>query len=154
MNELEMACPREAETAAAERSGAWTAELREHARHCPDCAASTTVHEALHEYAASLRAVAAPAAAEALLWRARLRARVEHAERAARPVAWFDRVALAVAAAIGLLAALWRGSAVFEWLGHTMGGKVAASPSLVALVVVLSAFTGAVLWIFGNWAEE
>ena len=53
-----------------------------------------------------------------------------------------------------LLGLLWRGEAMFGWMGHALGGKVAATPQLAVLLVVLLAFTGAVLWIFGSWAEE
>ncbi len=151
---MDTVCAREQETLVAARNGRWEPELGEHARLCPDCAAAIAVDEALQGHAARLRAEAVPGSAEALLWRANLRARVEQAERAARPVAWFDRIAIAVAAALALLGLLWRGEALFGWVGHTMGGKVPASPDLVVLLVVLLAFTGAVLWIFGSWAEE
>ena len=151
---MDTACAREQETLAAARSGRWEADLREHARLCPDCAAALAVDEALQSHASALRAEAVPGSAETLLWRASLRARIERAERAARPVAWFDRIAIAVAAALALLGLLWRGEAVFGWVGHALGGKVAASPQLAVLLIVLFAFTGAVLWIFGSWAEE
>ena len=147
-------CVREQETLAGARSGRWEADLREHARVCPDCAAAVAVDEALQSHASALRAEAVPGSVETLLWRANLRARIEQAERAARPVAWFDRIAIAVAAALLLLGLLWRGEAAFGWLGHALGGKVAATPQLAVLLVVLLAFTGAVLWIFGSWVEE
>jgi len=151
---IDVQCTREAETLAAARSGRWQADLREHARLCPDCAATLSVHEALNGHAAALRTEAVPGSADTLLWRASLQARIERAERAARPVAWFDRIAVGVAAALALLGLLWRGEKLFGWVGHAMGGRVAASPDLAVLLIVMLAFTGAVLWIFGAWAEE
>lgn len=152
--ELEALCPREEETMAAARAGVWAAELREHARLCPDCAAIAGVQAALAEQAAALAAGPVPGSAEALLWRAHLRARVAAAERAARPVAWFDRIALGVAAALGVLFLLWRGESLFGWLGQSVGGRVAATPTLAVLLIVLLGFTGSVLWMFSSWAEE
>ncbi len=152
MNEQE--CARIESTVALARAGAWTDDAREHARRCPDCAAALAVEEVLPRWSAALRAEATPASADSLLWRARLQERIARAERAARPVAIFDRLAVGVAVALAALGLAWRGRALADWFGTSLAGSKSAPPELLLLAVVTIGFAGALFWVFGSWAEE
>ena len=107
MNALD--CRHEPEVAAAVLSGRWPQaceeELRAHASECAVCGGVTTVAELLRQdQAASLGDVRVPAAGQ-VWWRAAVRARVEAAHTASRPLTWMQ--GLAAAAVAGLAVALF-----------------------------------------------
>jgi hypothetical protein len=77
--------------------------------------------------------------AETLLFRARLRERLEVGERAARLLVLYDRVALTASAAAALALVAWRWDALAAW----WGGSAIPSASLSNTGAVLAA--GAIL---------
>lgn len=147
-------CGREAATLEAARTGVWGDELREHSRLCPDCAAALAVHGAVLERAAHLRALAELPSPEGLLWRARFQQRIARAERLARPIVIFDRLAVGVAVAAAVAGLAWKSSAIGAWLGSALGPGAGPSPEITALLLIGLAFIGAVIWVFTTWAEE
>jgi len=101
-------CAREAEILAAVWSGAWpdccAKELLMHAESCDICAEVMVIAPALRaDYQAMRGEVQVPAAGQ-VWWRAAVRARMDAAHAASRPITWAQ--GLAAAGAIGLLVAL------------------------------------------------
>jgi len=92
------ACDREATLLARLREGRADEEDRRHLESCPDCALAASSDRWMSEAADRLRPRHLPSPGS-LLFRARLRARREAAERALRPLAIWRRLALAGAAA-------------------------------------------------------
>lgn len=109
MSERMRACPREGEVLAAIAAGTQEPDLKRHVSGCPECREVFAVSAWLQGVARETDVGALPRA-ESVWWRAqverRLAARHELAERAARPIRWFERGA---AAAIAMIAAaiLW-----------------------------------------------
>lgn len=118
-------CPFEDATAAAARSGDWSAELAAHRDGCLSCAELTLVSAALAADAEGLAADPRPLPDPAVIWlRAAIAAREATLARATRAISWVQRAAFAAAAAIGLFAApkLW------ILLKEALGGLDLASP--------------------------
>ena len=101
MSETMRECPRESEGLAALLAGTLDADLRRHVADCPDCREVMTVATWLQGVARETDVGSLPEAGR-IRWRAqverRLEARRSLAERAARPIRWFERGAAAAIA--------------------------------------------------------
>lgn len=101
-------CPRGAEVMSAIAAGTWPsgvdASLRGHVEACAACTEVALVAQTLRDdYLVMSAEVQLPSAGQ-VWWRAAVRARLESAEAAARPLTWMH--GLAGAGAVGLLLAL------------------------------------------------
>jgi hypothetical protein len=109
MSERMRACPREGEVLAAVATGMPGPELARHVAGCAECREVFAVSAWLQGVARETDVGALPRA-ERVWWRAqverRLATRRELAERAARPIRWFERGAAAAVAMI-VTAILW-----------------------------------------------
>lgn len=123
MSERIRICPREGEALAAVAAGRRKGELKQHVTGCPECREVVAVSAWLQGVARETELGALPRA-ERVWWLAqverRLTVRHELAERAARPIRWFERGA-AAAIAIVSGAILWEqgmptASAALMWL--------------------------------------
>jgi hypothetical protein len=141
MSERMRACPREREVLAAVAAGMPGPDLERHVSGCPECREVFAVSAWLQGVARETEVGALPRA-ERVWWRAqverRLARRRELAERAARPIRWFERGA-AAAVAIIVTAILWQqgmptASAALAW--------VSDPTALGALAAVLMAVAG------------
>ena len=106
-------CRHEHDVVAAVLSGRWPhgcdEELRSHVAGCGVCRGVTTIAALLREdQSASLSGVRVPAAGQ-VWWRAAIRARVEAAHTASRPLTWMQSLAAAAVAglAIALFSVVW-----------------------------------------------
>jgi hypothetical protein len=152
------------------------AELERHAAACRECADARLV-DGLLRAAAAARQLAPPALpdAAAVLWRARLRARADRAERAVRPIALLDKLGYAVAAAVLGALALGQGTPAAAWprallraLGEAAAAAPGAAPRAPAAATAAAAMTPAglavaavllvappLLWgLYRSWADE
>lgn len=138
-------CDRTETLLAAARTGAAVVDLARHAASCAACGQALAIEAALRAAAAPLASEAASGARlatpGALLFRARHREFQARAARAARPIAWARRAALACGTAV----AAWFASALLP-AGQQLTGALAPSnaPSamglaLLAIVAVLGA---------------
>jgi hypothetical protein len=111
MSERMRACPHEGEVLTAVAAGMPGPELERHVSGCPECREVFAVSAWLQGVARETEVGALPRA-ERVWWRAqverRLATRHELAERAARPIRWFERGAAAAVAMI-VTAILWQG---------------------------------------------
>ena len=100
-------CPREAEILLAVRTGAWTEEIRDHARGCPQCADALLVTTWLTEGGSSAQEPLPDP--DLIWWKAQILARHEAVKRATRPIALIQRASLVAgaAAAIAVLGWAW-----------------------------------------------
>ena len=100
-------CPFEAEVAGAVIGGRWlqdsATELRTHAQGCAFCADIVQVAMIFRSEQDAARQVRVPAAGQ-VWWRATVRARMEAAQAAARPITWLQGAA--GAAVTGLICAM------------------------------------------------
>ncbi|MCU0253270.1 MAG: hypothetical protein MUE47_01910 [Acidobacteria bacterium] len=149
-------CDRTATLLAAARAGAAPADLARHAASCVACGQALAIEAALRAAAVRLAAEAATGARlatpGALLFRARHRARLARAARAARPMAWARRAALAsAAAAVG-----WFASALLSAGQHLTGALAPANaPSAMGLALLaIVAAMGAALVVTDLCAPE
>jgi hypothetical protein len=134
-------CAREVEVVEAVFTGRWPAvdeELLMHADTCDLCRDVACVAPLLHDDGAAMRHHVQVPAAGQVWWRAAVRARMEAAHAAARPVTWFQ--ALAGAAGVGLLIALvgfaWPTvTASLTWIG---GAAVQLDPNGTETAVALA----------------
>jgi hypothetical protein len=106
-------CPQAEAVVAAVLAGEWPRgcgeDLQMHARHCVHCAEVAQVAVLLRgDYRAFSRDVRVPSAGQ-IWWRAAVRARMEAAQAAARPITWIQGVAgaSAIGAAVAVLALAW-----------------------------------------------
>jgi hypothetical protein len=110
MSERMRACPREGEVLAAVAAGTPGPELERHVSGCPECREVFAVSSWLQGVARETEVGALPRA-ERVWWRAqverRLATRHELAERAARPIRWFERGAATAVAMIATVI-LWQ----------------------------------------------
>jgi len=142
----ERTCPREREVLAAVAAGTQGTDLRRHVSGCPECREVFAVCAWLQGVARETDVGTLPRA-ERVWWRAqverRLATRHELAERAARPIRWFERGA---AAAIAMIASsiLWE------------QGLPTASAALARLSdpTTLGALTAALMTLAGLAARE
>jgi hypothetical protein len=149
-------CDRTETLLAAARTGPAPADLAPHAASCAACGQALAIEAALRSAAASL---ASPAATGvrlvppgALLFRARQRELQERAARAARPVVWARRAALACGAAV----AAWFASALLP-AGQQLTGALAPAnaPSAMGLALLaIVAVIGAALVVTDLCAPE
>lgn len=138
-------CDRTESLLAASRAGVAPADPKRHSASCAACGQALSIEAALRAAAASLASEAALGARlvppGALLFRARHRVRLERVARAARPIAWTRRAALASAAVV----AGWFASALLP-TGRQMAEAMvptdapsAMGVALLAIVAVLGA---------------
>jgi hypothetical protein len=146
--------------------GALPVELERHAADCPECADALLVQSFLGAGAARMVPEALPDAGS-VYWRARLRARLDRAERATRPIAVLDRVTYAVGAGVLAALALSGGQSALDWLrglgehagvaAHAAasppGAVIGTAPGLALAVIVIGA--PLLLWhLYMTWAEQ
>ena len=142
----ERTCPREGEVLAAIAAGAQATDLGRHLSGCTECREVLAVAGWLQGVARETDAGALPRA-ERVWWRAqverRLAARHDLADRAARPIRWFERGAAAAVAMIAT-AHLWE------------QGVPTASVALARLSdpTTLGALTAALMTLAGLAARE
>ena len=137
-------CAREKAVIAAVRIGAWPGScdgtLVAHVADCVSCAEVVQVAEAFRTDFESVGKIHVPAAGQ-VWWRAAVRARMESAHAAARPMTWVQGVtaACAAGAVCAILAFTWP---AISGVATTMAGLVAefgpdrlevVSPMLIAL---------------------
>jgi hypothetical protein len=79
-------CDREQRILAAQRSGAWEDDLRDHARDCPLCADVLVVAEFLQQEAIAAKDAPHLPSAGLVWWKSQLRAREMAVRRATRPL--------------------------------------------------------------------
>jgi hypothetical protein len=142
----ESTCPREGEVLAAVAAGTQGTDLGRHVSGCPECREVFAVCAWLQGVARETDVGTLPRA-ERVWWRAqverRLVTRHELAERAARPIRWFERGAAAAVATI-VAAILWE------------QGMPTASAALTQLSdpTSLGALTAALMTLAGLAARE
>jgi hypothetical protein len=102
-------CPVETEVLSAVLAGRWpdacSEELSRHALACQTCGEVATVASALRDERELLRYDVQVPAAGQVWWRATVRARLEGAEAAARPMTWSHGIAAACAAGFAVASA-------------------------------------------------
>ncbi len=153
-------CDREPEILRAAREGRWTDELRGHASSCPACADALLVERFLTAEAETLAVEASPTDPGALLWRHRLAARRERAERATRPIRALERLAAGCGVATTAAALAWGWPALRAWLTplaesvSEASRAAAASPTSAALLAAGLLLASLLLAGYSAWAEE
>ncbi len=119
-------CAHEADVTQAAQSGAWSVELRSHAAQCPACGDVALVVGALVQERRRPLAGGGVADAGLVWWRAQLKARHKTTERATRPIAGVEILALVFATAAGtlVLAGAWPQLAVWTpaFLAEALSG--------------------------------
>ncbi len=152
------ACPRTDELLAARAAGnqppdsAAASEAAAHAADCRECADALLVASFLAGEAVAAASEAALPDPAVVLWRARRRDRARAAARALRPIAVWERLAGAVAAAATAVAtaSLVGGPGAAEPLAAAAGGIAGALP-MVAVALLLAVAGGGV---YLAWADE
>lgn len=143
-------CPHEDAVAEAARTGRWTEELLAHREECLLCAELTLVVAALATDAEALESDPRPLPEpEAIRLRARLEARRRKLERATRPIVWMQRLALVIAAGLGLTFApkLWGlVSGLFSEADPLDALPRSAGSPLLVLVVSALVLGGLFVW--------
>jgi hypothetical protein len=118
-------CPRESDVLMMVSTGRWPdrapAELRAHAEHCQVCHELGVAAAAMDELASAAPAAAVPSAGT-VWWRAQLRARQEAARQVARPITAAQ--ALAFAAAVGVVGAVFGATALWNQRGLSVMGRM------------------------------
>jgi len=142
-------CRHEPDVTAAIVDGRWgdetLASLREHARACSVCRDVVAVADALGPDPGE--AIAIPAAGQ-VLWRARVRARAEAAQRATRPL--LAAQALAAACLLGLLAGLlsWLKPGALARFAAPLAPLITTELGLVATGLVVGSIVAASLAVY------
>lgn len=150
-------CPRTADLVAAARTGSPSlgpgAEDAAHAASCRECADALLVASFLAGEASAGAAEASLPDPAVALWRARRRDRARAAARALRPIAVWERLAAAVAAAVGTVAAVsfFGGLAGGTQPLASAAGELAGALPAVAIALLLTAAGGG---IYLAWADE
>jgi hypothetical protein len=146
-------CPYEDAIARASVSGEWNEELTAHRDGCLTCAELTLVAAALATDAETLLSDPRPLPDPAVIWvRAQLAEREEILKKATRGIAFVQRTALAVVAAvvIAFAPALWRAinSVASALQGSAPSLEVPRSAGSPILVIVMSMVVlgGLALW--------
>lgn len=138
------ACAREHEVVAVVLMQRWPdgadADLVEHARTCDLCADVTAVAPSLRaDYERTRQEAHLPSAGQ-VWWRAKVRARMDAAQTASRPITWVQAISAAGAAGLGiaLLGIAWPSVArVLGWLGSSVARADSAGGELGALVALV-----------------
>ncbi|HEX5106938.1 MAG TPA: hypothetical protein VFV95_00765 [Vicinamibacterales bacterium] len=137
-------CPFEAAVAGAAVGGRWlddsASELRTHAQGCAFCADIVQVAMVFRSEHDAARQVRVPSAGQ-VWWRATVRARMEAAQAASRPMTWLQGMAGAAAAGLicAMLVLMWSpltaafASAVSVAVSFNPGVVDAAAPLLAAM---------------------
>lgn len=160
-------CTQEEAVVQAAHSGDWSEPLRSHAARCPICSEVALVSSFLRIEAESARAEAVLPDPGRIWWKAQLAARREAAERALRPIALMEKLAVACGALCLGIAFFWQWPRISSWtsgwLGrvadlwtHRMPAGSAAQMSL-PLVATLGLFLLLPVLLFGlyvSWSEE
>lgn len=156
-------CTQEEAIAQAAHSGDWSEPLRSHAARCPICSEVALVSSFLQIEAESARVEAVLPDPGRIWWKAQLAARREAAERAVRPIALMEKLAVACGALFLGIAIFWQWTRISGWLGrvadlstHRTPAGSAAQMNL-ALVATLGLFLLLPLLLFGlyiSWSEE
>jgi hypothetical protein len=134
-------CPREPEIVEAVLVGGWPhareQELTAHAAACSACRETAEVIVRLREeYETAGRAVQVPAAGQ-VWWRAAVRARLEAAHAAARPITWLHGIAGASAAGLGaaVLGVVWPSiRQALDWTGAQISNLDPQTAQLASLL--------------------
>ncbi len=135
-------CPRETEVVSAVLLRRWPQvvddDLRAHAGTCAVCGEVAVVASLLHDDHEAARAEIRVPAAGQVWWRAAVRARLEAAQAAGRPITWVH--GLATASTLGLAVAVagivW--PSLRESIGWAAGAVAGLDPSTRALLRLLS----------------
>jgi hypothetical protein len=157
-------CPLEERVAEAARRGDRDPHLDAHRRDCAVCADRALVEAHLAASAAAALLEATPPDAGSLWWRARFRARVQDAERAAWAIHAFERLTWGIGPLVAAGVLFWRWEAVRPAVGRFFAGwresAAAAASSApqgpVSQLVVIGAL-GLFVVLFGvysAWTEE
>jgi hypothetical protein len=150
---MSQACDRQERTLALARSGALDEASALHARGCADCRAMLVAEEQLRGLAVTLRSEAALPGLEGLVWRAELRRRVERAERGARVLSLYDRLALGGGVAGLGMALVWKRHAAAELLGTWL--RIDSKPSTLVVTALAALLVLSLMgWLVTLWAEE
>ena len=114
-------------------------DLQTHIAHCAICAEVATVASLLHEDADTARHDVQLPAAGQVWWRAAVRARLDGAHAAARPLTWAQGIAAASTAgvAIALIGIVW--PTIDRAAGWVGSHAWSAAPAAAAIVDFLSA---------------
>lgn len=154
-------CPHTADLVSAVRfrgtaPAAPAAERAAHAASCRECADALLVASFLAGEAAAALAEAAPPDPAVVLWRARRRQREQTAARALRPIAVWERLAGALAAAAGAAVGFsWLGGAGIGGPGSVplaaAAGELASALPVIGVALLLAAAGGGV---YLAWADE
>jgi hypothetical protein len=126
-------------------------------REAPEQQAEALQVEALlRPYAAQLRRSARLATPESLLWRARLRERLAHAETAQRLLSIYDRVAIGVGLAAAAVVTIWKWEAIREALPDLSSAAATAGHASNTAIIAgaVLALAGLVVWAVTVWAED
>jgi hypothetical protein len=112
-------CERENAVAEAAKRGTWDDALRDHVERCESCADLALVASFMHEEGRTARIEAANALPSPgqIWWKAQILAKRSAAERATRPIVYFEKAAYALGTLGVLAVALWNWSSIQTWLG-------------------------------------
>jgi sterol desaturase/sphingolipid hydroxylase (fatty acid hydroxylase superfamily) len=153
-------CIHEEEVARAARSGDWPAALRAHANDCPVCSEVALVSAFLQTEAESARTEAVLPDASRIWRKAQWASEQAVAERALRPIALMEKLAIACGVLV-FAALLWNWQSIFAWFGRIAvlsapkmaPGSQTNLPFFVATVLFLLL----PIFVFGlylSWSEE
>ena len=137
-----LTCAHEADVTRAAQSGTWSVELRSHAAQCTACGDVALVVGALVQERRRPLTGGGVADAGFVWWRAQLKARHKTTERATRPVAVMEILALVFATAAGTLALAGAWPQLAVW---TPAFSAEALSGLGGLGVLLALSAGGVI---------
>jgi len=144
-------CSREEEAAAALLDEGWSdandSELRAHIDECPHCMDVVLVAQALRQARIETARAATLPASGVLWWRAQIRRRSGAFERATRPIAVVEKLAL-VAVALGFAClAAWQWNQISDWVLQL---TYLARPNTSLLDTLWTPFSGVGGWILAS----
>jgi hypothetical protein len=158
-------CDLEAKVVEAANHGIWDEALREHVRGCESCADLALAASFLRGEASSARLEAAGALPSPgqIWWKAQILAKRDAAERATRPIVFFERLAFAFGTMGTLAVAFWNWGTIQNWLVplRTTWTQLSTAGTSPLLNPFLYLSTGAVLLVamglfalYVTWVEQ
>ncbi len=154
-------CAYEEAVARAAQSGDWSPALRAHVDQCSMCSEVALVSSFLQSESELARAEAVLPDPGGIRWKAQLASKHAAAERAVRPIALMERLALACAVPVFGIGLLWNWQLILAWFGRATRfwtpQMPAAAQMNLPLLFATALFLLLPVLLFGlyvSWSEE